>query len=128
MKKVSLTILAILGIAQFSHAQWATTGNNIYSTNTGNVGIGTNNPLAKLTIYQTTALSSVAKNNLLLSSVGGSTVNNVQNNLWWVRNAAGSDFTISTLHNGISIDGAFITPQTDTRIWWERDPTTDVQS
>jgi hypothetical protein len=128
MKKVSLTIVAILGIAQFSHAQWTTNVNNVYNTNTGNVGIGTNNPVAKLAVYQSTALGSVVKNNLLLSSVGGSAANNVQNNIWLVRNAAGSDFTTARLHDGISIDGSFMTPQTDTRTWWERDPTGDVQS
>ncbi|WP_419699438.1 hypothetical protein [Mucilaginibacter sp. NFX135] len=128
MKKVSLTILAILSIAQLSHAQWTTAGNNIYNSNTGNVGVGINSGTAKFAVYQTTALGSVAKNNLLLSSVGGSTANSVQNNIWLVRNAAGSDFTTSRLHDGISIDGSYVNPQTDTRTWWERDPTSDVQS
>ncbi|MEZ2339398.1 hypothetical protein AB6735_27385 [Mucilaginibacter sp. RCC_168] len=128
MKKVSLTILAMLGIAQFSYAQWTTAGNNIYNSNTGNVGIGINSGTAKFAVYQSTALGSVAKNNLLLSSVGGSAANSVQNNIWLVRNAAGSDFTTSRLHDGISIDGSYVSPQTDTRTWWERDPTSDVQS
>jgi hypothetical protein len=128
MKKICLTILAIIGIADFSHAQWTTAGNNIYNSNTGNVGIGINSGTAKFAVYQSTALGSVAKNNLLLSSVGGSAANSVQNNIWLVRNAAGSDFTTSRLHDGISIDGSYITPQTNTRTWWERDPTSDVQS
>jgi hypothetical protein len=50
MKKVSLTILAVLGIAQFSCAQWTTNGNNINNTNTGNIGIGTPTPAEKLTV------------------------------------------------------------------------------
>ncbi|SDP86294.1 hypothetical protein SAMN05428975_3118 [Mucilaginibacter sp. OK268] len=127
MKKLNLIILALLFVSPFARAQW-TTGTNIYNTNTGNVGIGSNNPNAKLTIYQSTSLGSVAKNNMLLSSTGGAAVNNVQNNVWLVRNAAGSDFTTARLHDAISIDGSYITPQTDTRTWWERDPTTDVQS
>ena len=128
MKKVSLTILAVLSIAQLSHAQWITAGNNIYNNNTGNVGIGTNSGTAKFAVYQSTVLGSAAKNSLLLSSIGGSAANSVQNNIWLVRNAAGSDFTTSRLHDGISIDGSYVTPQTDTRTWWERDPTSDVQS
>ena len=43
-------LLALLCISYFSHAQWTTNGNNIYNSNTGNVGIGTTNPSAKLEI------------------------------------------------------------------------------
>ncbi|WP_419699081.1 hypothetical protein [Mucilaginibacter sp. NFX135] len=128
MKKLSLTVFALLTFSHFSQAQWTTAGNNIYNSNTGNVGIGINSGTAKFAVYQPTALGSAAKNNLLLSSTGGSTTNSVQNNIWLVRNAAGSDFTTSRLHDGISIDGSYISPQTDTRTWWERDPTSDVQS
>ncbi len=128
MKKTTLTIIILLSVCHFSNAQWTTTGNNIYNSNTGNVGIGINSGTAKFAVYQSTALGSVAKNSLLLSSVGGSTANSVQNNIWLVRNAAGSDFTTSRLHDGISIDGSYVSPQTDTRTWWERDPTSDVQS
>lgn len=118
----------MLCIVQLCHAQWTIAGNNIYNSNTGTVGVGISSGSAKFAVYQSSALGSVAKNNLLLSSVGGSTTNSVQNNIWLVRNAAGSDFTTSRLHDGISIDGSYITPQTDTRTWWERDPTSDIQS
>jgi hypothetical protein len=50
MKKVSLTIIAILSIVQVSHAQWTTTGNNIFNSNTGNVGIGVTAPSSLLTV------------------------------------------------------------------------------
>lgn len=128
MKKLILSLCLFLSFSSLVHAQWTTVGNNIYNSNTGTVGIGISSGTAKFAVYQSTALGGVAKNNLLLSSVGGSTANSVQNNIWLVRNAAGSDFTTSRLHDGISIDGSYITPQTDTRTWWERDPTTDVQS
>lgn len=36
-----------------SGGPWAITGNNIYSTNTGNVGIGTNSPAIKLSVLGT---------------------------------------------------------------------------
>jgi hypothetical protein len=96
----------------------------------GNVGIGTNSPYAKFTVYNSVPLGSVAKNNVLLSSVSSTagTANNFKNNLWIVRNAAGSDWTTARLHDGISVDVSFGNPQTDTRTWWERDPNQDIQS
>jgi len=43
------TLLAIaLLISVTGRAQWATSGNNIYNTNTGNVGVGTTTPQVKL--------------------------------------------------------------------------------
>ncbi|WP_419699069.1 hypothetical protein [Mucilaginibacter sp. NFX135] len=129
MKKVTFTIITLLFVCHFSYAQWAVSGTtNTYYNLSGNVAIGGSSFAAKFAVYQTSALGSVAKNNLLLSSIGGSAANNVQNNLWLVRNAAGSDFTTARLHDGISIDGSFMTPQTNTLTWWERDPTLDVQS
>ncbi|QEC79308.1 hypothetical protein [Mucilaginibacter ginsenosidivorax] len=96
----------------------------------GNVGIGTNILSAKFTVYNSTPLGSTAKNNVLLSSVSSTagTANNFKNNLWLVRNAAGSDWTTARLHDGISVDVSFGNPQTDTRTWWERDPNQDIQS
>jgi hypothetical protein len=52
MKKLYVTLVALLTIVQFSFAQW-TTGTNINNTNTGNVGIGTTSPNAKLDINGT---------------------------------------------------------------------------
>ena len=40
MKKI-LAVLVLVLFGTVSYAQWATSGNNIYNTNTGNVGIGT---------------------------------------------------------------------------------------
>jgi hypothetical protein len=55
--------LALLTImAHAAHAQlqsyWATNGNNMYSTNTGNVGIGVSNPVEKLSIMGNLKLES----------------------------------------------------------------------
>jgi hypothetical protein len=50
MKKVYLMALILLGMAQTSVAQWTTSGTNIYNSNTGNVGIGTTTPNAKLDV------------------------------------------------------------------------------
>jgi hypothetical protein len=52
MKKVNL-LFAILCISYFSYAQWTTSGNVIYNTNTGNIGIGTTTPQQKLDVNGT---------------------------------------------------------------------------
>jgi hypothetical protein len=44
MKKICLTLFTVLAAYQFSFAQWTTSGTNIYNSNSGNVGIGTNSP------------------------------------------------------------------------------------
>src|SRR5438132_2693698 len=44
-----LLVTLVLSAATVSvHAQWATNGNNINNTNSGNVGVGTTNPFTKL--------------------------------------------------------------------------------
>jgi hypothetical protein len=81
------------------------------------------------TLYQAAQLGAVAKNTTLLSTTSGSTTaNNFMNNVWLVRNAAGSDWTTARLHDGISIDNTFLTPQVNTSTWWERDPNKNIQS
>jgi hypothetical protein len=130
MKKVSLSIILVFLISSFVDAQqWIPAGNDIFNYNTGNVGVGTGNLTAKFTVYQSLPLGSAAKSTSRLTSVGGFTNGNVvQHNLWLVRNSAGMDFYTARLHDGISVDTSFIIPQVNTRTWWERDPTQDVQS
>jgi len=101
--------------------------NTMYLSSNGNVGIGTTNSSAKLTVYQGTIVGSTIHNSTLLSSISGTASNTFQNNTWLVRNAAGSDWYTTRLHDGISIDGVYQTPQVDTRTWWERDPSNDIQ-
>jgi hypothetical protein len=51
--------------------QWTTNGNNIYNSNSGNVGIGTNNPAeGKLSIYQPT----ITKNGLFIDKPSSATI------------------------------------------------------
>jgi trimeric autotransporter adhesin len=49
MKRIYLLLAVCLPLA--SLAQWTTSGTNIYNTNSGNVGIGTEVPSAKLNVY-----------------------------------------------------------------------------
>jgi len=49
MKKIYLTLIAILSVFQFTYAQWTTGSGTIYTSN--NVGIGTTSPLYPLDAY-----------------------------------------------------------------------------
>ena len=54
------------------HAQWQTSGNNIFNTNSGNVGIGVNNPSQRLEIAGNIRLVNYAFiRNLILAIRGG---------------------------------------------------------
>lgn len=50
MKKLILSATLALTI-QIANAQWTTSGTNIYSSNTGSVGIGTVSPITKLHVH-----------------------------------------------------------------------------
>lgn len=54
---MTLVVLTILVCSQRTFAQWATNGNNISNTNTGNVGVGTTTPQTKLDIVTQAAVS-----------------------------------------------------------------------
>jgi hypothetical protein len=55
-----LTIIWFLGFNSFNvSAQWAVNGTNIFNSNTGNVGIGTNTPASKLHINTTASGTAV---------------------------------------------------------------------
>src|SRR5215813_2732789 len=43
----------VFGAGQAAYGQWATNGNNINNTNTGNVGIGTTSPQGQLQLFTT---------------------------------------------------------------------------
>lgn len=95
---------------------------------TGNVGIGTTNPLARLHVWDGNALGSAINNNRLLERISGTTGNAMMRNLWVVRTAVGSDWVTAKLHDAVGVDASFLTPGTDTRTWWERNPAADTQS
>jgi hypothetical protein len=95
----------------------------------GYVGIGTDNPTARLTTYETEPLGATLASNKLLLTVGGNASGNLlTNNTWLVRDDnSQANWSTARLHDGISIDGVFWQPGTDTRTWWERDPNHNVQ-
>ena len=109
---------------------WTNTTEQMRIDQSGNVGIGTTSLPAKFNVYQNVGLGSVPQSFSLLSTVSGlaGTGNDFQNNIWLVRNAAGSDWYTTRLHDGISIDGTSQNPQVNTLTWWERDPNQNIQS
>jgi hypothetical protein len=96
----------------------------------GNVGIGTTNPAAKLQVYTSTGLGGTTGNSQILSTFSGlaGTGNTFMHNEWLYRDASGSSWTTTQLFDGISVDSSFLTPGTDTKTWWARDPNNNVQS
>lgn len=114
-------------------------GNNpqvrMHITDEGYVGIGTINPSSKLEVigtiknYEQTPLGSSINSSQLINSRGGSVGDNsFFNRLWLYRDSTLNNWFAARLHDGISIDLSFNTPQVDTRTWWERDPNDNIQS
>ena len=119
MKKIIL-ILVSTYIVSAVYSQVTDTGDE--------VGIGISTPDAKLDIYETSFLGSSLNDNVLLFRLRGRTSNVLMKNIWLLRDNTGSDWYTARIHDGVSIDGSFLTPGIDTRTWWERDPNNVIQS
>ena len=94
----------------------------------GKFGVGTDTPSAKLHIYDDQTLGAATSDSKLLLRIAGKTTNTFMQNLWLRRDAAGSDWFTARLHDGLSVDSSYLTPGTNTRTWWERDPYHNIQS
>jgi hypothetical protein len=90
LSTVGLFTLAILfASAQSAHGQWTTSGNNINNTNTGNVGVGTASPAAKLAVATNSA------------SVNGSVS---------ITPDATNNYYASNPHDALFVDGSLLGP------------------
>ena len=95
----------------------------------GNVGVGTLAPLAKLHVHEPTILGTTGGSYSLLTTVeGNGSGNAVYNNLYTYRDANGSDWLTTRIHDSIGIDNTYKTPGVDTRTWYERDPYNSIHS
>ena len=94
----------------------------------GNVGIGTSGGTARFHVHEPTPLGATSGNTQILKRTTGITANTLSNSLHLIRDAAGNDWTTARLHDSIGIDASFLTPNTDTRTYWERDAMNDIQS
>lgn len=115
MKKLSLLLLLIL-LSNYFISQtntWTVSGSDIFNVNTGNVGVGTNNPQYKLDIFGDARVS----NNLFVGSgiITTGTVNsngeinggsiNVSSNL-----SVNGSVNFSSLGGGIKFKPIYVTP------------------
>lgn len=81
-------------------------------------------PSYALDIYDSTVLGSALNNTVLLSQISGNTnTSSLRNRQWIVRDTdASTGWDKTTWHDALSVDSSFATPRTDTRTWFERDP------
>ncbi len=87
MKKVLLMITTLLSTSIIAHAQWTTSGNNIYNTNTGAIGIGTTTPSGKLqvngTIVSVVSGAGGDNNNIMISNPAAtSQISDIRAGIW----------------------------------------------
>ncbi|MCM0666900.1 hypothetical protein [Flavobacterium tyrosinilyticum] len=101
----------------------------------GNIGIGNTNPAVKLDVfgtissYEPIALGATINSFQLIDQRSGNVgENTIINRLWTYRDGNQNNWYTSRLHDGISVDVSFQTPNVDTKTWWERDPLDNIQS
>lgn len=98
-------------------------------TMSGSVGIGIADPEAKLHVLDDINIGSILNAKTRLSSVTGKAgVNKVSQSTWLYRSSTGSDWTSTSLHDGVSVDGSFKDPGSNTKTWWQRQPYLNEQS
>lgn len=113
------------------------TAETVYTTSTftinpttGFVGIGSQDGASPLNVRALSTLTGTINNfqKIFTTQASGGNGNNVYRSEWRRRRAAGTDWTTQNIHDGIWVDASFTTPGTDTRTWWDRDPSTPSQA
>lgn len=122
MKKTTMALMAIISMELSAQ-------NNTFPTPTGNVGIGSPGaPAAKLHVMDNVGMAGIFGSFRKIMTLAGSCGNNFQNNHWLVRSIDGNTWSSAALHDGISIDALYQSPGTNTKTWWERRPSMDLQT
>ena len=117
-------------------------GDRLTITGAGNVGIGntapdallhvgpaTLSPLGVLVVSQGTALGTTLNANQPIATFSALAGNKVKNTVYAVRDtASGADWSTVRWHDSLNVDNSYLTPGTDTKVWWERDPKDNIQS
>jgi hypothetical protein len=101
----------------------------------GTTSVSSYTPESRLEVYEPNLLGTTTGNSILLKTItqnpqGAGTGNSVKVREWAVRNKttyATNDWYSWRYHNGISVDNLFATPNTDTKCFWEREPSTEKQ-
>lgn len=79
--------------------------------------------------YEDIAMGATFNSAKLINETGGNVgENSFFNRIWLYRDLTLNNWYSARLHDGISIDASFNTPQLDTKTWWERDPFDNIQS
>ncbi|WP_276090965.1 hypothetical protein [Pedobacter sp. JY14-1] len=73
-KQIFTLLLALVGSLHTLSAQWVTSGNNVYNTNTGYVGIGTSSPTSFLNVAGNSSTNPEIQADHYFSNFGGATV------------------------------------------------------
>jgi len=129
---IFLLISPISLLAQWTGPGVGNTTGDIYRT--GNVSIGTSAGSIPLAVFQSTGLGLPINSFSIIHQLGGYTGPNVGANKFynnvWLRKIADNDNSWygTVLHDGISIDGTYNSPGTNSRTWWERNPSATIQS
>lgn len=106
MKKIYLTLFICLATIGLTQAQW-TTGNDIYSTNPGSVGIGTSTPISKLDVNGNGNFTGSLQ--IGNAKVNSNTTKLFLNNTW----GDGKNWALSSGENGVTEQGFNIYNWTD---------------
>ena len=98
--------------------------------NDGTFGIGVEMPDAKLHVFNSAELGSALNNSSRITTLQGNPKGTVpfKNSLWLRRDAAGSTWETTRLHDGVTTAANSSTPGTNTYTWWERDPKDTIQA